>query len=329
MTMCKHAVYRHAARGRIFTLRSRLPEHPTNATAAASRPRPPDRCTSARWSPRSASYLEARARGGEWLVRIDDLDPPRVVPGAADDILRTLEACGMEWDGPVVYQSARHDAYHRAAARVAPAAAPLYRVRVQPARDRRFGAAGHRRLRLSRHLPRRAAPKARRARAWRVRTRGARDRVRRRDAGPRSSRTSKRESAISCCIAPTACTPTSSRSAVDDAEQGITDVVRGADLLDSTPRQIYLQHLLRLPTPRYAHLPVAVNARGEKLSKQTRAAPISRNNPAAALHAALDFLGQAPPATLTRASVGDVWAWAIPNWRIERVPRVRAVFAAC
>jgi glutamyl-Q tRNA(Asp) synthetase len=111
---------------------------------------------------------------------------------------------------------------------------------------------------------------------------------------------------------------------VDDAEQGITDVVRGADLIDSTPRQLFLQKLLRLPSPRYAHVPVAVNARGEKLSKQTHAAPVSRVDPVSTLHAVLAFLGQAPPAMPAGANARELWSWAIPNWRLDRVPRVRS-----
>jgi glutamyl-Q tRNA(Asp) synthetase len=111
---------------------------------------------------------------------------------------------------------------------------------------------------------------------------------------------------------------------VDDAEQGITDVVRGADLIDSTPRQIFLQQRLRLPSPRYAHVPVAVNARGEKLSKQTHAAPVSHDAPAAALYAVLEFLGQSPPASLARATIRELWSWAIPNWHIDHVPRARS-----
>jgi glutamyl-Q tRNA(Asp) synthetase len=109
---------------------------------------------------------------------------------------------------------------------------------------------------------------------------------------------------------------------VDDAEEGITDIVRGADLLGSTPRQIYLQYLLGLPQPRYAHLPVATNAAGEKLSKQTLAAPLDAAQPLPTLVAALSFLGQQPPHELARATVKEFWGWAIENWDLTRVPRV-------
>jgi glutamyl-Q tRNA(Asp) synthetase len=110
---------------------------------------------------------------------------------------------------------------------------------------------------------------------------------------------------------------------IDDAEQGVTDVVRGSDLLDSTSRQIHLQRLLGLPTPHYAHLPVAVGESGEKLSKQTLAAPVDPDRPLPALAAALAFLGQRPPADLARASLAEFWQWALMNWNLARVPKVR------
>lgn len=106
---------------------------------------------------------------------------------------------------------------------------------------------------------------------------------------------------------------------VDDAFQNITDVVRGADLLYSTPRQIYLQRLLGLVTPRYMHLPVAVNAQGEKLSKQTLAQPVGKRDTAATLFDALAFLRQQPPTELRLGTVEEMWAWAIANWQPERL----------
>ena len=111
--------------------------------------------------------------------------------------------------------------------------------------------------------------------------------------------------------------------AVDDAEQAITDVVRGADLLASTARQILLQQLLGLPTPRYAHVPIAVDRSGNKLSKQTRAAPVTAQNPLPALIDALRFLGHAPPACVCRR-FEELWQWAIGSWRLERVPHKRS-----
>jgi len=110
---------------------------------------------------------------------------------------------------------------------------------------------------------------------------------------------------------------------LDDAAQAISHVVRGADLLDSTPRQIYLQRLLGLPTPQYAHLPVAVNAAGEKLSKQTLATPLDNAHPMPALWQALHFLGQQPTAELLAADLPDLWRWARSRWRLMDVPAMR------
>jgi glutamyl-Q tRNA(Asp) synthetase len=114
---------------------------------------------------------------------------------------------------------------------------------------------------------------------------------------------------------------------VDDAAQGITNVVRGADLLDSTPRQIWLQQQLKVATPCYAHLPVALNAQGEKLSKQTHAVAIDRNQPVPELINALAFLHHAPPPELRNAEIGDLWEWALRNWRLARLPPVRGAVA--
>jgi glutamyl-Q tRNA(Asp) synthetase len=110
---------------------------------------------------------------------------------------------------------------------------------------------------------------------------------------------------------------------VDDAEQGITHIVRGADLLDSTPRQIYLQQLLGASTPQYTHLPVAANAAGEKLSKQTLATPLDMENPIDPLWQALSFLGQRPPKHLVHADLDMLWAWAREHWVLAHVPRAR------
>ena len=112
---------------------------------------------------------------------------------------------------------------------------------------------------------------------------------------------------------------------IDDAKQGITDVVRGADLLDSTPRQIYLQRLLGLPALRYLHLPAAVNAAGEKLSKQTRAVPVDRRDPVAVLAQVMDYLGQAPPAQLRHAPLAEFWRWALAHWDAKYIPRGRSL----
>ena len=267
------------------------------------------------------SWLEAKTRGGEWLVRIEDLDTPRVAPGAVDDILRALEACGMQWDGAVVHQSARTEAYHAALhelkrrGRVYPCACSRREIadsavnciegRVYPGTCRIGLTAG------------------RKIRALRLDTRGASVEFTDALQGPMVQNL---ETAIGDFVLYRAGGVFAYQLAVvvDDAEQGITDVVRGADLLDSTPRQIFLQRLLGLPRIRYAHLPVAVNGRGEKLSKQTCAEPIDVGRPLPALIAALRFLGQNPPCALAGATPGELWEWALASWRIERAPHLRS-----
>jgi glutamyl-Q tRNA(Asp) synthetase len=263
-----------------------------------------------------ASYADARHHGGAWLLRIEDVDTPRSVAGAAEEILATLAACGMQHDGEIIYQSRRNDAYHAALhqLREHQLAYPCACTRREVADSALRGIEGPVYPGTCRH-----DIGSRPARAWRVDTRGARiafnDAVQGRieqnletDIGDFVLFRADNLYAYQLAVV------------VDDAEQGITDVVRGADLLDSTPRQIYLQKLLKLPTPAYLHVPVAVNAAGEKLSKQTRAAAIDRHNVLPALHDALRFLGQQPPAL---DSVTAFWRWAIEHWRRETIPRTR------
>ena len=265
------------------------------------------------------SYLEARSRGGAWLVRIDDLDPPRVVPGAADHILRTLKACGMEWDEAVVYQSARHDAYRHAveALQQRGLVYPCSCSRREIADSALPGLEGYVYPGTCRSGLRDGRP----VRALRVRTEGVTvafdDEVQ-----GRVSQDLERDSGDFVLQRADGVYAYQLAAAVDDAEQRITHVVRGADLLASTPRQICLQRLLGLPTPRYAHLPVAVNAGGEKLSKQTYATPLDSANALPALAAALAFLGHHPPPA---ATLVDLWEWTTENWKLDRVPRVASL----
>ncbi len=270
------------------------------------------------------SFLEARTRGGEWLVRMEDLDPPRAVAGAASDILRTLRACGMDWDGEVVYQSARSDAYHSA----------LHRLR---GKDLVYPCACSRREIADSAVAgvegaiypgtcRAGLPPGKTARALRLSTRGATTAFDDALQG-RIARDLEKESGDFVLLRADDVYAYQLAVVVDDAGQAITDVVRGADLLASTPRQIYLQRLLGLRQPRYAHLPVAVNAAGEKLSKQTHAAPVDAAKPLPALVAALSFLGQQPPPGLARATVREFWDWALKNWNMTRVPRAATASA--
>jgi glutamyl-Q tRNA(Asp) synthetase len=268
------------------------------------------------------SFLEARSRGGEWLVRMEDLDLPRAVPGAADDILRMLDAFGLHWDGEVMVQSTRNEAYRAALAELEKLGAvyPCACTRKEIADSALSGIDGP----VYPGICRAGLPEGRAPRAMRVHT----------DSGPVGF-----DDALQGRIGQILATEVGDfvvRRAdglfayqlavvVDDAEQAITHVVRGADLLDSTPRQIYLQKLLSLPTPAYLHLPVAVNERGEKLSKQTLAPAVSRINPVAQLCEVLAFLNQAPPEELKDADLDDFWKWAIAHWRADRLPAVRAM----
>lgn len=263
------------------------------------------------------SYLEARRHGGEWLLRIEDVDPPRVVAGAADVILRTLEAFGFEWDGPVLYQSRRQAAYRDALERLRREdliyACTCSRKRIAASARRGVDSFVYPGFCRGRPLEREAVA---------VRLRVPDRRIVFDDAG---------QGRVACNVA-AECGDFVVRRAdgvftyqlavvVDDAAQGITHVVRGADLLASTPRQIVLQQALDLPTPHYLHLPVVLDAHGDKLSKQTLAQPIDRRAPLPALIAAWDFLGQPPPGRLD--SVQEFWSMALAGWSASRIPRVR------
>lgn len=271
------------------------------------------------------SYLEARSRGGEWLLRIEDVDAPRCSAAAADAILRTLEACGFEWDGEPVWQSRRSEAYAAALERLKAAgmAFPCACTRRELA-DSALAPDG---AAIYPGTCRAGLAEGREARAWRLRVGCARigfdDAVQGRiesdlatEAGDFVLRRADGLFAYQLAVV------------VDDAEAAITHVVRGADLLLSTARQICLQQGLGVPTPAYAHLPVAVNATGEKLSKQTLAMALDSARPMPALHAALGFLGQQPPPDLARGTVAELWAWAGANWRLQRVPRGPALAPA-
>lgn len=263
-----------------------------------------------------ASYLEARQQQGEWLLRMEDLDTPRNMPGAADAILRSLEAFGFEWDGPVVYQSERHDLYAAALARLQEDGLvyPCGCTRKEIADSAIHGIEGA----IYPGTCRSGLPPGKTARAWRIRaenrTIGFDDAIQghvaqnlARDIGDFVLKRADGFYAYQLAVV------------VDDADQAITHVVRGADLLDSTPRQIYLQQVLGLPAMHYAHIPVVLNAQGEKLSKQTQAAAVDDLQPATQLWQALDFLQQSPPAAIRNAPLADIWQWADQNWQLSRI----------
>jgi glutamyl-Q tRNA(Asp) synthetase len=215
-----------------------------------------------------ASYLDARAKGGQWLVRMEDLDTPRNVPGSDTNILQTLERFGFEWDGPVLYQSLRLEAYREALDQL-----------------RRAGHAYPCSCTRTTTAPCTCTTGPR----WRVRF-------------PSDDFTVLRADGIFAYQLAVV---------VDDAYQGITDVVRGADLLDSTPRQIHLQKLLGLPSPNYRHVPVVTNEKGEKLSKQTLAPPLDLGAAPDLLSSALRFLGLPVPADATE--LHSIWGWAMAH----------------
>ena len=266
----------------------------------------------------AGSYLNVKSADGEWRVRIDDIDPPREAAGAADDILRTLEAYGFEWDGDVLYQSRRRDAYETALddLRRAQALYPCGCTRKEIADSSVLGIEGP----VYPGTCRAGLAEERSARAWRVRTgnapieftdgvQGLQSSILEQDIGDFVVRRADGLYAYQL-----ACT-------VDDAEQGMTEVVRGADLLTSSARQIHLQHLLGLPTPAYTHLPAVLNAQGEKLSKQTHAEALSRARPVDVLWRALDFLGQNPPQAWREARLDEFWQAARQRWKVSTIPR--------
>lgn len=257
-----------------------------------------------------ASWLDARAAGGRWLVRIEDIDAPRAQRGAAEQILRTLEALGLGWDGAVSYQSRR---------------IPHYRAALEKLRHQTYWCACTRREIADSSLGlacdgaqiypgtcRGGIAPGKIARALRLRTspeeivfndrvQGEQRQVLERAVGDFVLHRADGQFAYQLAVV------------VDDAEQRVTQVVRGADLVDSTARQIYLQRLLGYATPRYLHIPAAVNAAGEKLSKQTGAPAVAGRQ---SLRRALAFLGQ--PET-------DDLAEAVRNWNPALIARQRAL----
>jgi glutamyl-Q tRNA(Asp) synthetase len=243
-----------------------------------------------------ASWLDARAAGGRWLVRMEDLDEPRVQPGAAREILRALGQLGLDWDDEVTHQSSRTARYEEALQRLGAHTYWCGCTRKEIA-DSSLGLAADGAA-IYPGTCRRGLPPDKPARALRLkvddskivfvdRVQGRREQVLSRDVGDFVLYRADGQFAYQLAVV------------VDDAAQGITDVVRGADLIDSTARQIFLQRLLGLPTPRYLHVPVAVNAAGEKLSKQTGAEPLDLSRAEREVRRALAFLGH--PSDLAQA----------------------------
>jgi len=267
----------------------------------------------------AGSYLDALAHGGEWHVRIDDLDPPRVAPGAADRILRTLGSLGFEWTGPVVRQSERTPAYAEALLDVQARAHvyPCTCTRVEIAAAGLTGIEGPRYPGTCRAGPSHPS----RAPALRVEVPDAPLAFTDLLQGPQVQNLAEDTGdfvlrrADGVYAYHLACV-------VDDTQDGFTHVVRGADLLDSVGRQLHLVRTLGWPEPQYLHLPVAVDAAGQKLSKQTLAPPVADGD-TAVLGQALAFLNHPPPRELDGAPAGEWWAWARAAWRRDRLPAAR------
>ena len=258
-------------------------------------------------------YLDAKHHHGTWLVRMEDLDAPRTVQGAADAILRTLEAFGLYWDEHVIYQSQRTDAYETVLRQLQTTDAVYLCActRREIADSVLHGIDGQ----IYPGTCRNGIPAGREGRAWRVRSDLLTSPVEF-DDGLHGRIVQHLEKEIGDFVVKRADGLFAYQLAVvvDDAFQNITHVIRGADLLSSTPRQIYLQRLLGLPTPAYMHLPIAVNAQGEKLSKQTLAATVDTQNPAAVLLRVLDFLHQSPPADWVNYEPKAILDWAVSHW---------------
>ena len=258
-----------------------------------------------------ASYLDARSVGGRWLMRMEDLDPPREEPGAQAAILKALESYGFEWDGEVVRQSDRHDAYAEVLNRLfnqgLAYACTCSRKQLEPyhgiypgfcrnaGHDTKDAAIRLRVPELEYHFIDRVQGEYRQHLG--------------REVGDFVIR--RRDGLYAYQLA----------VVLDDAWQGITDIVRGADLLDSTPRQLYLQELLGLPQPRYLHIPLITQPDGHKLGKSYRSPPLTEDQATPLLLRALRALGHNPGAELAYATPREVLNWGIAHWDAMLIPR--------
>ncbi len=262
------------------------------------------------------SYLDTRSHGGVWLLRMEDIDPPRERPGAADSILATLELFGLEWDEPVLSQSSRTGAYADAAESLL-SSGLAYRCSCSRREIQEAGIKGGEGV-IYPGTCRNGYDAARDSKTVRVITDsidiGFTDLIHGRfrqnleqDVGDFVIRRADGLYAYQLAVV------------VDDAFQGITRVVRGSDLLFSTPRQVYLQQLLGLPQPEYAHLPLVLGADGKKLSKQSQAWPVNTDEPVQTLLRASEFLGQVAEKD-GPATIDEFWDWAISNWDRHKVP---------
>ena len=258
-----------------------------------------------------ASYLDARAVGGRWLMRMEDLDPPREEPGAQAAILQALESYGFEWDGELVRQSERHDAYANMLDQLfnhgLAYACTCSRKQLEPYHGIYPGL-----CRNVGHSPEGAAIRLRVPELeyhFIDRVQGEYSQHLGREVGDFVIR--RRDGLYAYQLA----------VVLDDAWQGITDIVRGADLLDSTPRQLYLQELLGLRQPRYLHIPLITQPDGNKLGKSYRSPPLTKDQATPLLLRALRALGQNPGSELAYGTPREVLDWGIAHWDASKIPR--------
>lgn len=266
-----------------------------------------------------ASYSQARVNDGQWLLRVEDIDPPREQPGATDKILRSLETHGFEWDGETIFQSASGDA-HQAALQKLLDAGLAYRCTcsrrvladaprsplgvIYPGTCRNGAGSGDHAIRVrTTDEPMSFHDALQGEIEQRLESESGDFVIRRRDG------------LIAYQLA----------VVVDDEIEGITEVVRGIDIIDSTPRQIWLQQCLGYRTPKYMHIPVMTHPDGDKLSKLTGAPAIPDSTPGENLFLALVALKQQPPPDLGAAPLREIWEWACQNWRSQRLSGNKAV----
>ena len=264
------------------------------------------------------SYLDAKAHQGKWLLRIEDIDSPRVVPGASDSILRTLDAFALHWDETVVYQSQRHDLYQHTLEKLQQQGA-IYACQCTRKQIKAFGGVYTNQCRdLSLCLE---------DNALRLKQQHPVAEFIDRIQGPihvdsdfanEDFIVKRRDGLFAYQLV----------VVLDDIGQGITDIVRGADLLEPTVRQISLYQLLKQPIPRFAHLPLAVTEPGFKLSKQNHAPAVDHRDPSPALVAALAFLGLEPPKELHLSPAENILSWAIAHWDINDIPKQTEILLA-
>ncbi|MFN3786697.1 MAG: tRNA glutamyl-Q(34) synthetase GluQRS, partial [Thiothrix sp.] len=258
----------------------------------------------------------ARQAGGRWLLRIEDLDKPREQPGAATAIIRTLAAYGFHWDGDILYQSQRLAAYREALAVLSKHTYPCTCSRNMLQKQGRLGNHGLIYPNTCRNRPH--LPPPQHAHAIRVLTHDEPICFNDQIQGHYCQRLAS-EVGDFVVLRADGIFAYQLAVVVDDAFQGVNQIVRGADLLGNTPRQIHLQRLLGLPQPSYAHVPLALNELGQKLSKQNLAPALSTSTRLTTLVTCLRFLQQDCPAAAEFANLEECWQWALQHWDMQRI----------